>query len=56
MEPYELEKKSATITIKTTDKIKDGITKLARERERTVSWIVGKLIEQYIEKETKKSN
>lgn len=43
-------KKSAYITFRTSEEIKSHLEKMAKEDERTLSWVINKILEEYIKK------
>ena len=45
-------KKSEYITFRTTEEIKSHLEKLAKEDDRTISYVINKILEEYIKKET----
>lgn len=45
-------KKSAYITIRTSEEVRAYIEKLAKEDDRTISYIINKILEEYVKKET----
>lgn len=45
-------KKSAYITFRTSEEIKNHLEKKAKEDDRTLSWIINKILEEYIKKES----
>ncbi len=48
-----MNKKSEMIGFKTTPEIKEALEEMARKDDRTVSYIVNKILKEYIERSTK---